>query len=231
MGDVPDKAEQIFERLHHKLLHIWVPLRIYNQLYRESEPEDVNDLMNEIAPNFFAHTQSIYIDYIALEIAKLLDQGVMVSGDENLSLDRLVGELNEGSELREELERKLQSAEDRASNVVQLRHKRLAHNDREAHRNDFDDLDFSYDDIERSLEAIGDFLNCYRRHTGREHMAYSATAVNHKGVGLLHALRLANDYESLVDEEKVSEERQSGIRSRNSSMLKYADDYSHDDND
>lgn len=101
---------------------------VYRQLFGTTE--DRVDLLNAFVPGFAGTTQRVLLDDVILAICRLFDHPAM-SGNENLSLSRLVESLDPKPD---EAQAKAWAArvnaiKTKANALMARRHKRIAHND------------------------------------------------------------------------------------------------------
>lgn len=211
-SSIPDPVREPFQALWSEVVRLHWRWELFKQLF-VSGPRRV-ELLNEVAAQFFGELQFVWIDNVVLGLARLLD--LARSGKrqvENLSLSLLVERVSALGvhSIEPELEKHLQLLQDRGGPFVKHRHKRIAHTDLE-HRLAVEGSslpNLTPNLIGETLEAIVELMNKVEGHLARSQTAYPlVTSDSGSDAGtLVFALRKAVDWDDLVEEGVIGEER------------------------
>ena len=158
---IPPELQEPYSYLSTALFETRESLHALESLYMDA---GLVDLLNRIAPAFFAFVKEVLAHNIILSIARLTDKPE-IGGRENLTLSRLVLELSDQkySELRTQLDGKCKRIEEMRDPIRLYRNKLLAHADRAECLNANSKLgeNISIMFIRELLKEIGDFLNTF----------------------------------------------------------------------
>lgn len=179
--------------------------KIFRQLFGTS-PDRI-ELLNRSAAAFFRIIQDVLMDSVQLTLSKLADRS-QTAGRQNLTLDRLVADINSlgDTALSSELNEILTEYRDRCAQMKNRRNKQLAHYD-------FDTLlnakstpipGPSREEIENGLEALRRFMNTLQRKFTEAETAYHRIVLTTDGELLALVLKRGLRYQELVDRGVVS---------------------------
>jgi hypothetical protein len=158
---IPPELQEPYSYLSTALFETRESLHALENLYMDA---GVIDLLNRIAPAFFAFVKEVLVHNIILSIARLTDKP-QTGGQENLSLSRLVFELSDQkySELRTQLDEKSKRIEEMSCPIRLYRHKLLAHADRAEVLKENTSLGekISISVFRELVNEVADFLNMF----------------------------------------------------------------------
>jgi len=192
--------QQVFEKIQSFTREAKHNLILHDQLF-DSGPEVIK-LISKKGGNVFSTFQKLVIDNLILYFSKLIDAPKMGSND-NLSLLKLAEMIEiDDVDLFNKIKSKMDNIISKARKFKQQRHKRVAHSDEAYHfnREDGDSLGFSFDDIDKTLNLIGIFLNEIELHYHNSETAYEhlRITVGNDANALLTRLRKAERYDKLI---------------------------------
>jgi len=122
-----EKVLMILQFQTHKLVYHW---RLFIQLYG-SKKENV-EVMKAVAGEFFGIVQKLLWDDVLLSIGKLTDPPKN-SAQENISIENAIDRLGAvlGEKAVVDLRKQLKDLKEKCGLIKKIRHKRLAHNDKD----------------------------------------------------------------------------------------------------
>ena len=211
--------------------YIWETHRIWNAYFElYGRLQDV-ELLNATAPGFFHLNQQLMLDHCVISICRLLEKErkgkninrVLASLIEHVPegvtiTDEMFSEIEEVN-LKTRLKQKYDEVVETASALQEARNKRIAHRDDASHVPDEQGrvkygatLGYSYQDISDTLDSIQAFFWSFCLHYDACYRDPGSYAGASESKQLLGVLRLARDYDDLVDQGRIHSIRKRIIR-------------------
>jgi len=168
--DMGEDLGRVYNALYHDLSWLHMRWRMFRQVFATS-PERA-DVLNATAPAFFASLETILVQDVVLELARMTDPP-RSAGRDNLSLRKLPG-LIEDLDLKAQVESTLATVVERCEPMRDWRNRRLAHRDLElATKTASEELaGVSRATIEAALESCRTLLNLLELHYRDGTVAY-----------------------------------------------------------
>ncbi len=163
-NDTSKELAQTYAELRKKLTLLNVYWDNFCVLYTDKNAVDV---LNRSASDYFSMNQTIWSDFIILEISKLTDPELM-NKYKNLSFERIVKLVDESKypDLKKSLEADIKDLDDICKPIRNIRNKLISHNDLEGfiqpQTKAIDNVFIR--DIEQALQKMGEILDKIRKY-------------------------------------------------------------------
>jgi len=196
--------------LHDDLVFAFYELDEYSQIFRESEARI--DLLNKVAPNFFAKLNYLFGISFIMTISRFTDPEHQLNY-ENISLEVLQKYQTDLNEVDQKtLTEKLSTIKAEEKQVRKFRNKYLIHRDRVYALGKNDIGSIALNKIENIYNLISDCLNIFNWHYTKQTVMYRGMRTNPGARSLLFYIKEGVIYSELKARRKNSrlneEERQ-----------------------
>lgn len=184
---------KLFISLKHCAVALWMDWLLYQQLFGS---EARVSLLNDSGGHLFHVIQHSMLDRLLLGLSRLTDPAE-TKKQENLSLVRLLDEVNQHHELRDQLSQLLSLLRESVSAMREHRNKRIAHADLAALTEPEKALQgYQIDDVERALRQVAEFLNAYELQRNNSQTVYDQCILpmGHDGERLIRCLKEAEAF-------------------------------------
>lgn len=212
--DPGDEYWSLFKTLNNDLTELHIDWRQFRKLFG-TNPTRI-ELLNHIAPGFFSRMQWIILGHVAISISRLFDPAT-INGRSNVVLAGIIDALKDPSQarLRERLAVMLEELRTLAAPIIKLRHKRLAHRDKQTAMGLESLPGVSRDLVEKVLSGIRELMNQAQLAIRGSSTLWELSDISNDGDALVYGLRKAAAFAALIE---------SGVLPRDSMLrLPYAD--------
>lgn len=201
---IPTEISKTWNFLHGEVAWLHGRWTMYRQLYGTSAARI--EILNQVAPTFFATLQCILVDEVQLTLSRLGDPAA--SGRRrNLTLETLVDEIAAIpiSLLATESAARLEHFRAKCERIVERRNRRIAHYDYETQRAaEAEGLpNASRQEIEEALSALRDFMRPVYEFFEQSYMAYEHFILNDDANSILRIAGEALRYRELVEAGRI----------------------------
>lgn len=184
---------KLFISLKHCAVVLWTDWLLYQQLFSS---EARVTILNNSGGHLFHVIQHSMLDRLLLGLSRLTDPAE-TNKQANLSLVRLLDELDQDQELQDRLSKLLDLLSESVSTIREHRNKRIAHADLVALTEPEKALQgYQIDDVERALRLIAEFLNAYELLLNNSQTVYDQCILpmGHDGERLIRCLKEAEAF-------------------------------------
>lgn len=200
-NELPPRLSEPFLDIHNEVIWLHTKWKLFCDLYYKSKKRI--KLLNHSAEFFFGTLQGVLIDDVILGLARLVDRT-----RNTLTLEVLIKsiELGKHPKLEAKLREALISIQSEMANFLEIRDNRIAHLNREVATRGANSgvlPGISYDDIERVLLEIRNFLNAISLYFSEEETLYEHVLSTSDADTLLYTLRKAAGYDLAVRQGKL----------------------------
>lgn len=185
---------KLFISLKHCVVALWTDWLLYQQLFGS---EARVSLLNDSGGHLFHVIQHSMLDRLLLGLSRLTDPAENKKKQANLSLVRLVDELQQHPELRDRMSQLLSQICESVSVIREHRNKRIAHADLASLTEPEKALQgYQIDDVERALKQVAELLNAYELQHNHSQTIYDQCIlpIGHDGERLLRCLKEAEAF-------------------------------------
>jgi hypothetical protein len=204
---LPELFREDYERLAIEIVKTHGRWNRFVKLFGTSDRRV--ELLNEVAPQFFADLQQTYRDAVVLGIVRLSDSPEM-HGDQNLVLEQLIRRAREvrDDDLADTLSDQLGDIKDHCDDLETWRHKSIAHLDRDvSHKKAaFEESllpDIPRETFDEALSLIEKFMQTVEDYYGGVDIRFNPTTQRDTRA-LIANLKKAVDHEDLMKENVLS---------------------------
>lgn len=204
----------VVNNLAEHLLPAFRDLNEFNIIYTDNQLQ--NDLLDEVAPNFFWELNKMYFDKFFLSISRMLDPSKQ-GNFENLSLNQLI-EIAKQTNYSNiiELQNSIQQIKTDSSDILTLRSKFIAHRDLDHSVNqDLITNPIEFEKLKDILWCMASCINKIQIHLGIEPTSFMWFRDLFGASALLKCLRHAMIYrDALINREDTSLEYEEAKNSK-----------------
>lgn len=204
---IPQQIGLFWPKLCEKVIDVHFDWKIFRQLYGQS-PERIR-LLNEAASQFFGRAQTIFLDNIQLELAKLNDRAE-TGGRENLTLKKLMRDLEKvppgpPSAFLDEAERLRTEYCKNCRKIVRRRNRLIAHSDYDTALNRHAERleGATHQEIEEALMALVSFMRHIEGQFEDSETIFDDPVLNDDGDSVVFLLKRGLRHQALEKEGKL----------------------------
>lgn len=192
---IPEKAREAFSILSGEIYVLRERWACFEFFYGHSQ-ERV-DILNKMAPPFFAMLNDLLFDYMCLAFSRLEEK---TNGGQNMSLEFLpyAADINPSSEIGQRLEKTLESYRTTVAAIKAFRNKRIAHFDHKTAMQSGTSLKpVQRGKLKEALETAEKFLGDFDAHFSNSTTVFDAFSSDQAAHALYQALAKAVAYDAL----------------------------------
>jgi hypothetical protein len=195
VNSVPSEPYGLFKILNGEVTWLHTVWELYIQFYGTSDEN--YELMNEVAPQFFAILKIMLFDELAMILNRLTEKAITL-GKANASLEQLIEQIDpeRDSELARSLRAKLEKIRADYGAFRTWRDKKLSHNDLQValQRESSTLPGITRQQAEDAIREVAEFMNEYSLHILNGQQAYRPFMIAHgDGTALMQFLKRATE--------------------------------------